>query len=213
MFIPNPLLAWEFSPNIQFWGIWSKIWGRNGVPSRWFHKGRPLAVSDSHHQWTHLSLVATGRSGQFWSVIKCSVLVCYFYAKCFIVVLLMCLLFATGVLGVWIGSRINRVVLDIGCVDIGIDIVDKRWQCHILVLSSFIQFGNATCGEVLMLNMMLVVFPHICSSFIIFLHVFIFAILVLCWYCLPSTLMAFLRGGGACNRSSNLGETPHIGPA
>ena len=51
------------------------------------------------------------------------------------------------------------------------------------------------------------------SSFIIFLHVFIFAILVLCWYCLPSTLMAFLRGGGARNRSSNLGETPHLGPA
>ena len=51
--------------------------------------------------------------------------------------------------------------MDIGCVDIGIDIVDKRWQCHILVLSSFIQVRPATCGEVLMLNMMLVVFPHI----------------------------------------------------
>ena len=161
MFIPNPLLAWEFPPNIQFWGIWSKIWGRNGVPSRWFHKGRPLAVSDSHHQWTHLSLVATGGSGQFLSVIKCSVLVCYFYAKCFIVVLLMCLLFATGVLCVWIGGRINRVVLDLGCVDIGIDIEDKRWQCHILVLSSFIQVGNATFDEVLMLKMMPLVFRDI----------------------------------------------------
>ena len=170
MFIPNLLLAWEFPPNIQFWGIWSKIWGRNGVPSRWFHKGRPLAVSDSHHQWTHLSLVATGRSGQFWSVIKCYILVCYFYAKCFIVVLLICNLFAIVVIDlhvicvlcVWIGGRINRVALeDIGCVDIGIDIVDKRWQCHILVLSSFIQVGNATCDEVLMLKMMLMVFRHI----------------------------------------------------
>ena len=91
--------------------------------------------------------------------------------------------------------------MDIGCVDIGIDIVDKRWHCHILVLSSFIQVRPATCG----------VPSH--SSFIIFLHVFIFAILVMCWYCLPSTLMAFLRGGEARNRSSNLGETPHLGPA
>ena len=143
------------------WASGRKSWGRNGVPSRWFHKGRPLAVSDSHHQWTHLSLVATGGSGQFLSVIKCSVLVCYFYAKCFIVVLLMCLLFATGVLCVWIGGRINRVVLDLGCVDIGIDIEDKRWQCHILVLSSFIQVGNATFDEVLMLKMMPLVFRDI----------------------------------------------------
>ena len=51
--------------------------------------------------------------------------------------------------------------MDLGCVDIGIDIEDKRWQCHILVLSSFIQVGNATFDEVLMLKMMPLVFRDI----------------------------------------------------